>query len=74
MMLALYYLIKLIDSRTLTMPSKGMVDGSNLPPCKVESINQVQRTTYISNICSHADEKMPITMIPEQNDWQLIDG
>nr|CAH7764796.1 unnamed protein product [Callosobruchus chinensis] len=50
--------------------SKNNIDGSALPPCKIELHQHLLLTTYIANIWAHAHLKLPTTLHPTGFGWE----
>lgn len=50
------------------------VDGSSMPPCEAELMNQFLRAAYITNIWRNAHRKITTTLSPIDNGWKVIDN
>lgn len=54
------------------LPAKN-IDGSSLPPCKIELHQYLLCTTYIANISAHAYLVVPTGLHPTDYDWKEED-
>lgn len=52
---------------------KNNIDGSALPPCKIELHQHLLRTTYIANIWAHAHLRVPTELYPTDFGWEEKD-
>ena len=52
---------------------KGL-DASSMPPSKEELLQQIKRTTYISNVWCNASMRCPTNLKPENCGWTLTDN
>ncbi|CAH1173831.1 unnamed protein product [Phaedon cochleariae] len=53
---------------------KNNIDGSALPPCKIELHQHLLRTTYIANIWAHAHLQVPTALHPTDFGWKEKEG
>lgn len=50
------------------------VDGSSMPPCESELMQQFLRASYIANIWRNAHRKVTTELSPIDHGWKIIDN
>ncbi|XP_067613930.1 serine/threonine-protein kinase Wnk isoform X4 [Eurosta solidaginis] len=65
---------KVLQNDDIFRLPKNNIDGSALPPCKIELHQHLLRTTYIANIWAHANLQVPTALHPTDFGWEEDEG